>query len=63
MAVKVLVVTKGHGFNYNGFYSMFDDNPELLTTQVEQPAARGWLSEGTPVPRRIGRRPDEHEGA
>ena len=43
MAVKVLVVTKGHGFNYNGFYSMFDDNPELLTTQVEQPAAQVLL--------------------
>ncbi len=43
MAVKVLLVTKGHGFNYNGFYSMFDDNPELLTTQVEQPAAQVML--------------------
>jgi len=43
MAVNVLVVTKGHGFNYNGFYSMFDDNPELLTTQVEQPAAQVLL--------------------
>ena len=43
MAVKTLVVTKGHGFNYNGFYSMFDDNPELLTTQVEQPAAQVLL--------------------
>ena len=43
MSVKVLLVTKGHGFNYNGFYSMFDDNPELLTTQVEQPAAQVLL--------------------
>ena len=43
MAVKTLVVTKGHPFDYNGFYAMFDDNPELLTTQVEQPAAQVML--------------------
>ena len=43
MSVKVLVVTKGHPFDYNGFYAMFDENPELLTTQVEQPAAQVML--------------------
>ena len=43
MAAKVLVVTKGHPFDYNGFYAMFDDNPELLTTQVEQPAGQIML--------------------
>ena len=40
MPVNVLLVTKGHPFDYNGFYAMFDENPELNTTQVEQPAAQ-----------------------
>ena len=40
MALNVLVVTKGHPFDYNGFHAMFDDNPDLTTTFVEQPAAQ-----------------------
>lgn len=43
MAVKTLVVTKGHPFDYNGFYAIFDADAELLTTQVEQPAAQVLL--------------------
>ncbi|MBH76654.1 MAG: acyl-CoA synthase [Dehalococcoidia bacterium] len=43
MALDVLLVTKGHVFDYNGFYAMFDENPQLNTTQVEQPAAQVML--------------------
>ncbi len=43
MAVNTLLVTKGHGFDYGGFYAIFDDDPELNTTQVEQPAAQVLL--------------------
>jgi len=40
MPLNVLMVTKGHPFDYNGFYAIFDENPELNTTVVEQPAAQ-----------------------
>jgi hypothetical protein len=40
MAVRVLVVTKGHPFDYNGFFAMFDDSELLDATAVEQPAAQ-----------------------
>lgn len=40
MSVNVLVVTKGHPYDYNGFHGMFDADPNLVTTCVEQPAAR-----------------------
>ena len=40
MPINVLVVTKGHPFDYNGFFAMFDENPELNATAVEQPAAQ-----------------------
>lgn len=40
MALNVLLVTKGHPFDYNGFYAIFDANPELNATVVEQPAAQ-----------------------
>lgn len=43
MAVNVLVVTKGHPFDYNGFHAMFDDDPTLASTFVEQPAAQVML--------------------
>ena len=43
MPTNILLVTKGHPFDYNGFYAMFDENPELNTTQVEQPAAQVML--------------------
>lgn len=43
MPLNVLLVTKGHAFDYNGFYNIFDSNPELNTTQVEQPAAQVLL--------------------
>ena len=39
MPINVLVVTKGHPFDYNGFFAMFDENAELNATAVEQPAA------------------------
>ena len=40
MTLNVLLVTKGHPFDYNGFYAIFDENKELNTTVVEQPAAQ-----------------------
>ena len=40
MTLNVLVVTKGHVFDYNGFFAMFDENPEIVATKVEQPAAQ-----------------------
>ena len=43
MAVNVLVVTKGHPYDYNGFHAMFDDDPSLASTFVEQPAAQVML--------------------
>ena len=43
MPVDILLVTKGHGFDYGGFYAIFDDDPELNTTQVEHPAAQVLL--------------------
>ena len=43
MALNVLVVTKGHPFDYNGFFAMFDENPDINATAVEQPAAQVML--------------------
>ena len=40
MAINALVVTKGHPYDYNGFHAMFDDDPSLTSTFVEQPAAQ-----------------------
>lgn len=40
MPLNVLVVTKGHAFDYNGFFAMFNENPEIVATAVEQPAAQ-----------------------
>ena len=43
MALQVLVVTKGHPFDRNAFHAMFDENREVVTTFVEQPAAQVML--------------------
>ncbi|MBI1250944.1 MAG: ThuA domain-containing protein [Alphaproteobacteria bacterium] len=43
MAVNLLVVTKGHPYDYNGFHAMFDENPEVAATFVDQPAAQAVL--------------------
>ncbi|MDA0339453.1 MAG: ThuA domain-containing protein, partial [Proteobacteria bacterium] len=43
MAINVLVVTKGHPFDYNSFYAIFDESDELNATVVEQPAAQVML--------------------
>ena len=40
MSVDVLIVTKGHPFDYNGFFAMFDESAVLNATVVEQPAAQ-----------------------
>ena len=43
MTTNVLLVTKGHAFDYNGFYAIFDQAPEITATVVEQPAAQVML--------------------
>ena len=40
MPTNVLVVTKGHAFDYNRFFAMFNENPAIVATVVEQPAAQ-----------------------
>jgi uncharacterized protein len=40
MALNVLVVVKGHPYDHNGFHAMFDADPSLVSTFVEQPAAQ-----------------------
>lgn len=37
---EVLVVTKGHPYDYSGFHAMFDANAAIVATCVEQPAAQ-----------------------
>ncbi len=39
---RVLVVTKGHPFAREPFFAVFDANPAIIWTHVEQPAAQ-WL--------------------
>jgi type 1 glutamine amidotransferase len=34
--LKVLIVTGGHGFNREAFFTMFQDNPEIACTKAEQ---------------------------
>ena len=43
MPLQVLVVTKGHPYDYNGFHAMFDENPQIRHVCVEQPAAQVML--------------------
>src|SRR3954471_6099422 len=38
--VKLLVVTRGHQYDYNGFHAIFDDNPAFDATFIDQPAAQ-----------------------
>jgi hypothetical protein len=40
MPLQVLVVTKGHPYAYSQFHAMFDENPDIRHTCVEQPAAQ-----------------------
>jgi hypothetical protein len=43
MALNVLVVTKGHPYDYNGFHGMLDASTAFTATCVEQPAAQAVL--------------------
>jgi len=43
MPLNVLVVTKGHPYDYNAFHAMFDADSSLVSTFVEQPAAQIML--------------------
>lgn len=37
---NVLLVTRGHGFQRDPFFTMFDDNPDIAWSGVEHPAAQ-----------------------
>ena len=41
--VKVLLVTKGHPFQREPFFAVFDADPGIVWTHVEQPAAQALL--------------------
>ena len=43
MPIETLVVHKGHPFDYSTFFAMFDENPDVNATAVEQPAAQVML--------------------
>ncbi len=43
MTINVLVVTKGHPYDHSAFHAMFDENPDIIATFVEQPAAQVML--------------------
>jgi hypothetical protein len=43
MALELLVVTKGHTYDHNAFHALMDDNKDITTTFVEQPAAQVML--------------------
>lgn len=43
---RVLVVSKGHAYDHNSFLAMFEEDPEIETTPVEQPAAQVILQPG-----------------
>jgi hypothetical protein len=43
MTLNVLVVIKGHPYDYNAFHAIFDDNKAIVSTFVEQPAAQVML--------------------
>ncbi len=38
--VSVLIVSKGHAYNHDAFLAMFEEDPDVTTTLVEQPAAQ-----------------------
>ena len=44
--LNVLLVTKGHPFQKEPFFSVFDRNPEIIYTHVEQPAAQALFRPG-----------------
>jgi len=50
MTVNVLVVTKGHPYDYSGFHAMFDADPSIDSTFVEQPAAQVMLRQENVAP-------------
>lgn len=43
MTIRALIVTKGHPFDYSAFHAIFDENLDLDSTFVEQPAAQVLL--------------------
>lgn len=43
-ACQVLLVTKGHPFERDPFFAMFDAMPGIVATHVEQPAAQAFFS-------------------
>ena len=43
-AVRALLVTRGHPFERDPFFAMFDAMPGIETTHVEQPGAQAYFS-------------------
>ncbi len=41
---RVLLITKGHPFDYNAFFAVFDATPEIDWTHVEHPAAQQFFA-------------------
>ena len=49
MPTNVLVVTKGHRYDYNGFQAMFDDNPCGVLGEQFRPVAPTVRSRRSPL--------------
>jgi uncharacterized protein len=45
--INILVITKGHPFDYTAFFGMLDALPSVCWTHVEQPAAQLFFSPET----------------
>lgn len=41
---RVLLITKGHPFDYNAFFAVFDANPAIEWTHIEHPAAQRFFA-------------------
>jgi type 1 glutamine amidotransferase len=48
--IELLIVSKGHAYNHDAFLAMFEEDPDIETTLVEQPAAQVILR-----PEHVGR--------
>lgn len=50
MTLNLLVVTKGHPYDYSAFHALFDANRKIVSTFVDQPAAQVVLRPETVEP-------------
>lgn len=49
-ALNVLLVTKGHPFERDAFFGVFERWPDIACTAVEQPAAQAFFTPGAAAP-------------